>query len=131
MDKETRLVDERRASIQDHEILGDKFNTSHEEATHLGELTPEELVLEKQLRVGATMLLERKRGLVNYTAAGTCADLFLRGRLTLRLCLWVSQDLGCYIWCAWQTCILCTDIGSGVGLLDELHRQVSPPQPRY
>ncbi|KAK5085352.1 hypothetical protein LTR05_004636 [Lithohypha guttulata] len=50
MDKETRLVDERRASIQDHEILGDKFNTSHEEATHLGELTPEELVLEKQLR---------------------------------------------------------------------------------
>jgi len=40
MDKEV----ERRGSIKDHELLGDKTSVDHEEAGHLGELTPEERV---------------------------------------------------------------------------------------
>lgn len=36
--------------IQDHEILGEKANLSHEEAMHFGVLTPEELEIEKQLK---------------------------------------------------------------------------------
>lgn len=43
--------------IRDHEILGDKAVTSHEEAVHLGELTPEEKVLEKKLRRKIDMLI--------------------------------------------------------------------------
>ena len=37
------------ATIQDKEILGDKANLSHEEALHFGQLTPDELIIEKKL----------------------------------------------------------------------------------
>ena len=36
--------------VLDHEILGEKATLSHEEAMHFGELSPDELVLEKRLR---------------------------------------------------------------------------------
>jgi len=51
MEKAT-IIEDRRASrtIADHELLGDKLNTSHEEAMHFGALTEEELVIEKKLR---------------------------------------------------------------------------------
>lgn len=58
MEKHT-IIDERRGSntIADHEILGDKINASHDEALHLGQLTPEELVHEKKLRRKIDMLI--------------------------------------------------------------------------
>lgn len=37
-------------TVADHELLGDKVNTSHEEAMHFGVLTAEELAIEKKLR---------------------------------------------------------------------------------
>lgn len=52
MDKQNGTVEVRRESrtIADHELLGDKAKVSHDEAVHFGELTPEELELEKKLR---------------------------------------------------------------------------------
>ena len=49
MEKE-RKVEDRRPSITDRELLGDKFSTSHEDAVHFGALTEDELVTEKKLR---------------------------------------------------------------------------------
>lgn len=51
MEKAT-IIEDRRVShtIADHELLGDKLNTSHEEAMHFGVLTEEELAIEKKLR---------------------------------------------------------------------------------
>lgn len=58
MEKET-MFQERKGSntIADHELMGDKLAASHEEAMHLGELTPEELVTEKKLRRKIDMLI--------------------------------------------------------------------------
>jgi hypothetical protein len=36
--------------LHDREIMGDKADMAHEELAHYGELTPEELVVEKKLR---------------------------------------------------------------------------------
>lgn len=52
MEKETKVIEVRRESrtIADHELLGDKANVSHDEAVHLGDLTPEEREHEKRLK---------------------------------------------------------------------------------
>lgn len=36
--------------LKDHDILGEKATLSHEEAIHVGELTEEDLAIEKRLR---------------------------------------------------------------------------------
>jgi hypothetical protein len=36
--------------LHDHEVMGDKANITHEEVSHFGELTREELIVEKKLR---------------------------------------------------------------------------------
>lgn len=43
-------VQAHHAQLADHEIMGDKANVSHEEATHIGELTAEEKEIEKKLK---------------------------------------------------------------------------------
>lgn len=49
MEKAT-MIQGRRTSVQDHDLLGDKLGVSHEEAAQLGTLTPEELVVEQKLK---------------------------------------------------------------------------------
>ena len=48
---------EKRESITDHELLGDKATVSHEDAMHFGSLTEEEKVIEKKLRRKIDMLI--------------------------------------------------------------------------
>jgi hypothetical protein len=36
--------------VADHELLGDKLQVTHSEVMHFGQLTQEELVIEKKLR---------------------------------------------------------------------------------
>lgn len=43
--------------LQDHDILGDKVDISHDEVMHFGELTVEELAIEKRLRRKIDMLI--------------------------------------------------------------------------
>lgn len=58
MEKDTKVTDRRDSNtVADHEILGDKFDSSHDEALHLGQLTPEELVHEKTLRRKIDLLI--------------------------------------------------------------------------
>ena len=40
---------EAKEILRDSELLGDKASVTHEDAMHFGELTPEELVMEKKL----------------------------------------------------------------------------------
>lgn len=50
MEKETKLSNPSPEFVADHELLGDKLDTSHDEAIHLGALTEEELEIEKKLK---------------------------------------------------------------------------------
>ena len=43
--------------LQDHDVLGDKVNVSHDEVMHFGKLTDEELFIEKKLRRKIDMLI--------------------------------------------------------------------------
>lgn len=53
MEKDTKVG----TQINDHDILGEKITTSHDEATHLGHLTEEELVQEKKLKRKIDLLI--------------------------------------------------------------------------
>lgn len=41
---------ESKHAMVDHDLMGEKAGLSHEEAVHFGELTHEELAIEKKLR---------------------------------------------------------------------------------
>ena len=43
--------------FRDHNVLGEKQSLSHHEAVHLGELSEEELTLEKKLRKKIDLLI--------------------------------------------------------------------------
>lgn len=45
---EEKILEERKGSVHDHDIMD--HDVSREEAMHMGELTEEELVIEKKLR---------------------------------------------------------------------------------
>lgn len=53
MEKDTTL----ESQINDHDILGEKVGTSHDEATHIGQLNEEELAQEKKLRRKIDLLI--------------------------------------------------------------------------
>lgn len=44
------MADTERNPLRDDDIIGDKAQVSHDEAMHWGELTEEELVIQKKLR---------------------------------------------------------------------------------
>lgn len=43
--------------VADHDLMGEKLDISHSEVMHFGELTEEELVIEKRLRQKIDMLI--------------------------------------------------------------------------
>jgi hypothetical protein len=80
--------------VQDHDILGDKANMSHEEAAEFGKLTPEELEIEKKLRrkidtliMPLVVLVYLMNYIVRYSAApcGREAGLLTYRRIGMRI----------------------------------------------